>query len=55
MDDQPDIVAKEIDLLRSILRDASIHIRYLHERFEQTDRGYALLAKINAILVQRKQ
>ena len=40
----------EIVRLREALRDASLQIEYLHEKFQETGSGNAVLAKLRTFL-----
>jgi len=40
----------EIVRLREALRDASLQIEYLHEKFQETGSGNAVLAKLRTLL-----
>ena len=40
----------EAERLREALRDASLQIEYLHEKFQETGTGNAVLAKLRTLL-----
>ena len=50
MDDEAEISADEIELLRRTLHEAALQIEYLHEKFHETGTGNATLAKIASVL-----
>lgn len=43
-------MANEIEMLRGVLREAKLQIEYLHDKFQTTGSGNAVLAKISAAL-----
>lgn len=42
--------AARIERLKSVLSDAYLQIEYLHEKFQETGSGNAILVRINDVL-----
>jgi hypothetical protein len=41
---------EDYERLRSTLKEAALQIEYLHEEFQETDSGNALLSRIKEVL-----